>query len=260
MKILRYQSPAGPTYGVLEADGSVRALEGSPFDAPLRAGAPTGKKVDDLQLLPPVEPPKCICVGLNYKKHIEETNAKTPEFPMLFMKPVHTALVGHGADVIYPKISHNVHYEAELVVVIGKRGKWIPREKVSEHILGYTIGNDISARDWQRKEMANGFILWGKGMDTFGPVGPWIDTEVDGSDLRLQLRLNGEVKQDTRTSDLLFDVPHLISELSKAFTLEPGDMIMTGTPSGVGPIQPGDVMEVELEKVGILRNKVVAEA
>jgi 2-keto-4-pentenoate hydratase/2-oxohepta-3-ene-1,7-dioic acid hydratase in catechol pathway len=178
---------------------------------------------------------------------------------MLFMKPVNTALVGHGHDVIYPKISNVVHYEAELVIVIGKRGKWIPKDKVAEHVLGYTIGNDISARDWQRREMANGFILWGKGMDTFGPVGPWVDTDVDASDLRLQLRVNGEVKQDTRTSDLLFDVPHLVSEISKAITLEPGDLIMTGTPSGVGPIQPGDVMEVDLERVGVLRNKVVAE-
>jgi len=258
MRILRYQSSSGPAYGLLDADGqTVRKLNGSPFANPT-AGDVVGK-VDSLTLLPPVEAPKCICVGLNYKKHIEETNAKTPEFPMLFMKPVNTALVGHGHDVVYPKISNNVHYEAELVVVIGKQGKWIPKEKVAEHVLGYTIGNDISARDWQRREMANGFILWGKGMDTFGPIGPWVDTDVDASDLRLQLRVNGQVKQDTRTSDLLFDVPHLVSEISKAITLEPGDLIMTGTPSGVGPIQPGDVMEVELEKVGVLRNKVVAE-
>lgn len=177
---------------------------------------------------------------------------------MLFMKP-RTALIGHGASVIYPKISENVHYEAELVVVMGKRGKWIPKEKVGEHILGYTIGNDISARDWQRREMANGFILWGKGMDTFGPVGPYVDTDIDASDLRIQLRVNGETKQDSRTSDLLFDVPHLVSELSKAFTFEPGDIVMTGTPSGVGPIKAGDVMEVEIEGLGILRNPVVAE-
>jgi len=258
MRILRYQSPAGPAYGVLDADGAtVRALDGSPFDNP-KPGCPVGK-LDSVKLLPPVAAPKCICVGLNYKKHIEETNAKTPEFPMLFMKPVNTALVGSGADVVYPKISNHVDYEAELVVVIGKRGKWIPKDQVKSHILGYTIGNDISARDWQRREMANGFILWGKGMDTFGPVGPWVDTEVDASDLRMQLRVNGETKQDTRTSDLLFDVPHLVSEISKAITLEPGDLIMTGTPSGVGPVKPGDVMEVELENVGVLRNKVVAE-
>lgn len=256
MKLLRFQSAVGPAYGVLEADGRVRELRGDPFGAH-DVGAVVGA-VDSLTLLPPVEAPKCICVGLNYKKHIEETNAKTPEFPMLFMKP-RTALIGHGADVVYPKISENVHYEAELVIVIGKRGKWIPREKVREHILGYTIGNDISARDWQRREMANGFILWGKGMDTFGPVGPVIDTDVDGSDLHIELRVNGEVKQDARTSDLLFDVEHLVSELSKAFTFEPGDLIMTGTPSGVGPIKPGDVMEVEIEGIGVLRNAVVAE-
>jgi len=257
VKILRYQSSAGPAYGALDPDGTVRKLEGSPFESP-RAGEPVGK-IDALTLLPPVEAPKCICVGLNYKAHIEESNAKTPEFPLLFMKP-RTALIGHGASVVYPKISRHVEYEAELVVVMGKRGRWIPKERVGEHVLGYTIGNDISARDWQRREMANGFILWGKGMDTFGPVGPVVDTSIDASDRRITLRLNGELKQDSRTSDLLFDVPHLVSELSKAFTFEPGDLIMTGTPSGVGPIKAGDVMEVEIEGLGVLRNPVVAEA
>jgi len=257
MKLLRYQSQAGPAHGVLEADGSVRELLGSPFERP-EVGRPIGKKLDQLTLLTPVEAPKCICVGLNYKKHIEETNAKTPEFPMLFMKP-RTALVGHGAEVVYPKISQHVDYEAELVVVIGKRGRLIPRERVAEHVLGYSIGNDVSARDWQRREMANGFLLWGKGFDTFGPIGPVVDTDVDASDLRIQLRVNGQVKQDARTSDLLFDVPHLVSEISRAITLEPGDCIMTGTPSGVGPVKPGDVMEVEIEGIGVLRNPVVAD-
>lgn len=256
MKIVRYQTPSGPAHGAIQADGSVRALKGSPFEKPT-LGDSAGP-LDKLTLLPPFDNGKTICVGLNYIKHIEETNAKRPEFPLLFMKP-RTALIGHGANVVYPKISENVHYEAELVIVMGKRGKWIPRERAAEHILGYTIGNDISARDWQRKEMANGFILWGKGMDTFGPVGPHVDTEIDGSDLRIQLRVNGETKQDSRTSDLLFDAAHLVSELSKAFTFEPGDMIWTGTPSGVGPIKPGDEMEVEIEGIGVLRNRVVAE-
>src|SRR5438552_18267976 len=129
MRILRYRSPSGPAYGILDSDGqTVRAMQGSPFDKPT-AGAAVGK-VDALTLLPPVVAPKCICVGLNYKKHIEETNAKTPEFPMLFMKPVNTALVGSGADVVYPKISTHVDYEAELVIVIGKRGRWIARDQV----------------------------------------------------------------------------------------------------------------------------------
>ncbi len=257
MKIVRYQASTGPAYGALQDDGSVRALVGSPFERP-SLGASVGP-VASLTLLAPFDNGKTICVGLNYIKHIEETNAKRPEFPMLFMKP-RTALIGHGAAIVYPKISQNVHYEAELVVVIGKKGRWIPREKVAEHILGYTIGNDISARDWQRKEMANGFILWGKGMDTFGPMGPAVDTEIDAADLRIQLRVNGQTKQDSRTSDLLFDVPHLVSELSKAFTFEPGDTIWTGTPSGVGPIAPGDTVEVEIEGLGTLRNPVIAEA
>jgi 2-keto-4-pentenoate hydratase/2-oxohepta-3-ene-1,7-dioic acid hydratase in catechol pathway len=257
MRILRYQSPSGPAYGLLDADGqTVRKMDGSPFENPT-AGEIVGK-VDGLQLLPPVEAPKCICVGLNYKKHIEETNAKTPEFPMLFMKP-RTALVGHGAEVVYPRISQHVDYEAELVVVIGKRGRRITRERAAEHVLGYSIGNDVSARDWQRREMANGFLLWGKGFDTFGPIGPVVDTGIDASDLRIQMRVNGQIKQDARTSDLLFDVPRLVSEISQAITLEPGDCIMTGTPSGVGPVKPGDVMEVEVEGIGVLRNPVVAD-
>jgi 2-keto-4-pentenoate hydratase/2-oxohepta-3-ene-1,7-dioic acid hydratase in catechol pathway len=240
----------------------VRELRGSPF-GDFSLGASIGQ-IDRLSLLPPVEAGKCICVGLNYRKHIEETNAKTPEFPLLFMKP-RTALIGHGAPVVLPSVVERLDYEVELTVVVGRVARGVPRDRAAEVVFGYTIGNDISARDWQRREMASGFLLWGKGMDTFGPIGPYVDTEIDASDLRIQMRVNGETRQDSRTSDLLFDVPYLISDISRVITLEPGDVIMTGTPSGVGMatgrfLKPGDVMEAEIEGLGLLRNPVIAES
>jgi 2-keto-4-pentenoate hydratase/2-oxohepta-3-ene-1,7-dioic acid hydratase in catechol pathway len=256
MKFLRYQTPSGPAYGSLADDGTVYQLEGWPIGGH-RFGAAVGP-INSLTLLPPVEPGKIICVGLNYRDHVAESNAKLPEFPLYFMKPRH-ALVGHGAAVVYPKDSQMVHYEAELVIVIGRKGRRIPASQALEHVLGYTVGNDISARDFQRREMAQGFILHGKGFDTFAPLGPVVNTEIDGRDLAIALRVNGETKQKSRTSQLIFGVEQLIEDISSFTTLEPGDVIYTGTTSGVGPIKPGDVMEVEVEGIGILRNNVVAE-
>jgi 2-keto-4-pentenoate hydratase/2-oxohepta-3-ene-1,7-dioic acid hydratase in catechol pathway len=257
MKFLRYQSPRGPAYGVLGADGTVSALEGSPLGEH-RTGPAIGP-IDSLQLLAPLEPPKILCVGMNYVDHVQETGARMPEFPLYFMKP-RTTLIGHGQPIVHPTDSTNVHYEAEFVVVIGRGGRRIAEERALEHVLGYTCGNDVSARDWQRKERAEGFLFHGKGFDTFAPLGPVVDTDVDGRDLAIELRLNGEVKQRSRTSQLIFSVPTLISALSQFLTLEPGDVIMTGTTAGVGPIKPGDTVEVEVEGIGTLRNPVVAEA
>ena len=257
MKFLRYESPSGPAYGVLESDGTVYALEGSPLGEHSR-GAAVGP-IDSLKLLVPVEPPKVICVGMNYADHVAESNAKMPTFPLYFMKP-RTALVGHGGEIIYPKDSTNVHYEAEFTIVIGKTGRRIPESEALDYVLGYTLANDVSARDWQRKEMAEGFLLHGKAFDTFAPVGPIVDTDIDGSDLPIELRLNGEVKQKSRTSQLIFSVPFLIADVSQFITLEPGDLILTGTTSGVGPMKPGDTVEIEVEGIGVLRNTVVAEA
>jgi 2-keto-4-pentenoate hydratase/2-oxohepta-3-ene-1,7-dioic acid hydratase in catechol pathway len=205
-----------------------------------------------------VEPPNIICVGMNYADHVAESHAKMPEFPLYFLKP-HASLVGHGEPIVYPRDSSVVHYEAELTVVIGRRGRYIAESEALQYVLGYTCGNDVSARDWQRKEMAEGFLMHGKGFDTFAPIGPLVDTDVDGSDLAIQLRVNGQVKQRSRTSQLIFNVPRLISDLSQFMTLEPGDVILTGTTSGVGPIKPGDQVEVEIEGVGTLSNPVVAE-
>jgi 2-keto-4-pentenoate hydratase/2-oxohepta-3-ene-1,7-dioic acid hydratase in catechol pathway len=256
MKFLRYESPSGPAYGVLDANGTVSALEGSPFGEH-RVGAQVGP-IDGLRLLPPVEPPKIICVGMNYADHVREANAKMPEFLLYFMKP-RTALVPHGGEIVYPKDSTVVHYEAELTIVIGKRGRRIPEDRALEHVLGYTCANDVSARDWQRRERAEGFLLHGKAFDTFAPLGPVVATDVDGRDLAIELRLNGDVKQKSRTSQFIFGVETMVSDVSQFLTLEPGDVILTGTTSGVGPMQPGDTVEVEIEGIGTLRNTVVAE-
>jgi 2-keto-4-pentenoate hydratase/2-oxohepta-3-ene-1,7-dioic acid hydratase in catechol pathway len=256
MRFLRYQSSSGPAYGVLDTDGTVRALEGSPLGEH-HVGAVVGPMAS-LHLLPPVESPTVICVGMNYADHVAESHAKMPEFPLYFLKP-RTALVGHGDPIVYPRDSSNVHYEAELTVVIGRRGRRIPEAEALGYVLGYTCANDVSARDWQRKEMAEGFLMHGKGFDTFAPIGPVVDTDVDASDLAIELRLNGEVKQKSRTSQLIFSVPRLIADLSQFMTLEPGDVILTGTTSGVGPVRPGDRVEVDIEGIGVLHNPVIAD-
>lgn len=256
MRFLRYQSPAGPAYAVVDTAGTVRALKGSPL-GDHEVGDTVGP-LESLRLLPPVEPPKVICVGMNYADHVAESHAKMPEFPLYFLKP-RTTLVGHGGSIVYPRDSSNVHYEAELTVVIGRQGRHIPEADALGYVLGYTCANDVSARDWQRKEMAEGFLMHGKGFDTFAPIGPVVDTDVDASDLAIELRLNGQVKQKSRTSQLIFSVPRLISDLSQFMTLEPGDVILTGTTSGVGPVRPGDMVEVDIEGIGVLRNPVTAE-
>ena len=256
MKIIRYEANGGAAYGILEDDDSIKQLVGSPFE-----DFSVGDKVAelaDVNVLPPVEPKKIIGVGLNYTKHIEEIGMQKPQFPMLFMKP-HSGVIGQGDNIIYPTHGQRIEYECELTVVIGKTTRRVSEANALDYVLGYTCGNDVSERTIQFAEMKMGAMLIGKGFDTFCPLGPVIATGLDPSDLRLQTRLNGETKQDDSTSDLLFSVPKLVSYISEAMTLEPGDCILTGTPSGVAPIKPGDVIEIEIEGVGVLRNPVVAE-
>jgi len=179
--------------------------------------------------------------------------------PSIFMKP-DTALIGHGESIVYPSGSTIVHYEAELVAVIGRRARKIAREDALDYVLGYACGNDVSERTIQRKEMTLGLMTVGKAFDTFAPIGPCIETSVDPSTLRMQGRLNGTVVQDCQTSDLLFEVEALVAYLSQAITLMPGDLIMTGTPGGIGPLQPGDTFEIDIEGVGVLRNDVIGES
>ena len=256
MKILRYRAGPRTGYGRLLDQAHFEPLRGSPFDSP----EGTGERIAlaDVELLAPVVPKRIFGVGLNYVNHIREVGAATPPIPMLFMKP-DSAVVGPGAPVVYPREGHEVHYEAELAVVIGRRARRVPRERALEVVFGYTCANDVSERVIQRAEMDMGVLLIGKGFDSFQPLGPWIVTGLDPSNLRVQARLNGQTRQDSRTSDLLFDVPALVAYLSAAITLEPGDVIITGTPAGVGAMRPGDVVEIEVEGIGVLQNPVVAE-
>ena len=256
MRILRYRSNGEASYGILEKDNSIRQLIGSPFDE-FDVG-PEVAQLGQVQTLAPVEPQKIICVGLNYQAHIQETGLPTPEFPMLFMKPL-TAMVGPGEPIVYPRKGREVEYEGELVAVIGRVAKNVPEELALEYVLGYTCGNDVSERAIQRAEMKNGAMLISKGFDTFCPLGPAIATRLDPTNLDLTTRLNGETRQQTNTSDMLFSVAQLVSYISEAILLLPGDVIMTGTPSGIGPMASGDVAEVEISGIGVLRNPVTGE-
>jgi len=256
MKLARYAVDGTVAYGVLEEDGIVRRLMGSPFES-LKPG-PTSHRVDEVRLLAPVDSPRIIGVGLNYVSHIRECDLSTPTLPMLFMKHP-SAVIGTEEAIVYPLDAQKVDFEGELAVVIGQRTRRVPEEKALACVLGYTCANDVSERVTQLAEMKMGCLLVGKSYDTFCPLGPVIATGLDPASLDLTTRLNGQVRQRINTSDLLFSVAKLVSYLSQAMTLWPGDVILTGTPSGVGPIQPGDVVEVEISGIGVLRNPVVAE-
>jgi 2-keto-4-pentenoate hydratase/2-oxohepta-3-ene-1,7-dioic acid hydratase in catechol pathway len=259
MKIIKFVWQGQPVFGTVEAGGEVRVGRGSPFTGDFEPGEER-VPLQQLTLLPPtVDHPRIFGVGFNYRSHILETGRALPDIPPIFMKP-DTALAAHGQPVIYPRQGQVVHYEAELVAVIGRRARAVRREEALAHVLGYTCGNDVSERTFQRREMAMGLMTVGKAFDTFAPVGPWIDTALDPSCARLRGRLNGTVVQEADTSDLLFGVDALVEYLSAFITLLPGDLIMTGTPGGVGPVQPGDVFEVEIEGLGTLSNPFVAEA
>ena len=214
---------------------------------------------------PVPDPRKIVCLGLNYRDHAQETGAEPPPEPILFSKYV-TTLVGHQAEIVLPEESQEVDYEAELVIVVGRGGKRIARERAMEHVAGYTVGHDVSARDWQLQKPGKQWMA-GKTFDTFAPVGPalvTVDEVADPHNLGIRLRLNGKTMQDSTTKQLIFGVEEIIAYLSKIFTLEPGDLIFTGTPPGVGMarkppvwLQPGDVVEVEIDRIGTLRNTVV---
>ena len=231
-----------------------------------RAGGPA-IPATDLQFLPPVmHPEKVICVGRNYKEHADEMKSEVGDLPVIFNK-LPSSLIGHEQPIELPDISNQVDYEAELVIVIGKPGRNIPRSEAINHVFGYTCGNDISARDWQKHKPGGQWLL-GKTFDTFAPLGPWIvtaDEIEDPSSLSVQLTLNGTVMQQGRVADLIFDIEYLIWHLSRFCTLRPGDLIFTGTPSGVGVarnpqvfLQDGDRVEVAIDGIGVLANPVIA--
>ena len=252
MKIVRVDTDVDDiTYGSVEPEG-IRLHRGTP----LVAWEPTETVVawDQARLLAPVIPTKVVCVGRNYADHAAEMGSEVPERPILFLKPP-TSVVGPLQGVRYPPDSERVDHEAELAVVIGKVTRNVDIEDVGPHILGYTAANDVTARDLQRLD---GQWTRGKGFDTFCPLGPAIDTDLDPQEsLSIICRVNGEIRQSGTTSDMVFGVGELVSYISRVMTLLPGDVVLTGTPEGVGPVEPGDRMEVEIEGIGTLINPVV---
>lgn len=253
--IARYEVDGAVHYGVADAD-ALRRLVGLPFEGIHESGH--RDPIDRVKLLAPVAMPRIFGLGYNYKAHSQESQKAVPDLPVLFMKPS-TSVIGPGDAIVYPTGAEIVHYEGELTVVIGKRARHVPEAQALDYVLGYTCGNDVSDRVVQRRESAFGCLLAGKGYDTFAPLGPFIATGLDPSDQRIVTRVNGVVRQDGNSRDLVFPVPYLIAYLSRHMTLLPGDVIMTGTPAGVGPLAVGDTVEVEIPSIGVLRNCVAAE-
>jgi len=256
VRIARYTTGEDPAYGIVEGPpGSevVLALQGDPLYIGLVPGE--GEiPLEEVRLLAPVIPrSKVIGIGRNYAEHAAELGNEVPAEPLVFLKP-NTSVVGPGDPVVLPSASAEVHYEGELAVVIGRVCRDVPRERVGEVVLGYTCANDVTARDLQKSD---GQWWRAKGYDSFCPLGPWLATGLDASDLRVVTRLDGETVQDGRTSQMIHDVPALVAFVSSAMTLLPGDVLLTGTPAGVGPMWPGSRVEVEIEGIGVLSNTAV---
>ncbi|NPA49262.1 MAG: fumarylacetoacetate hydrolase family protein [Thermodesulfobacteria bacterium] len=249
MRIVRALWQERPVYGVLEEE-RIKLLasfpeEGLDF---------TGEEVSfsQVKLLAPSSPSKIVALGLNYRDHARELGLPLPEEPLIFLKPP-SAVIGPGEEIILPPESKRVDYEAELAIVIKRRARRVSPEEAFDYILGYTCFNDVTARDLQQKD---GQWTRAKSFDTFAPFGPWIETGLDPSDLRVRSYLNGSLRQDSSTAELIFPVPEIVSFVSRVMTLEPGDLIATGTPPGIGPLAPGDGIEIEIEGVGRLKNYV----
>jgi len=250
MKLARYMQGGHIRFGVLEGD-VLNELVRTPFNGIEMQGRTCA--LDEVELLPPVFSQKIVAVGLNYRDHAREFGLDLPDEPVLFMKPP-SALLAHGGEIVYPDMSERVDYEAELVLVCGRECRDIEPREAGSYFLGYTCGNDVTARDLQIKD---GQWTRAKSFDTFCPLGPFIETEIDPGDLAIELRLNGEVRQSSRTSNMAFGPAELLSFVSRIMTFYPGDVIMTGTPSGVGEVHPGDTVEVIIEGLETLRNTIV---
>lgn len=249
MKIARFLHKRKEGFGVVEGD-HIQVAEGALFGAFNLTRQ--GYHLEEVKLLPPTQPSKIVAVGLNYKDHAEELKIALPDEPLLFLKPS-SAVIGHLDHIIYPSMSQRVDFEGELAIVMGKAAQGVPEEGADECILGYTCCNDVTARDLQGKD---GQWTRAKGFDTFAPLGPWIETEIDPTCLQLETFLNGERKQSSNTSNLIFTPRRLVSFISQIMTLYPGDVIATGTPSGIGPMKVGDTVEVVIEGIGRLVNGV----
>lgn len=253
MRLVRFALEGRTGYGILDGE-KVLPLWDTPFVGLSQSGEVLA--LADVRLLAPCEPTKIIALGLNYRAHAAEFGHPVPDEPLIFMKPS-TSVIGPEEDIVYPRMSRRVDYEAELAVVMGKKARHVPEEKALEYVLGYACFNDVTARDLQKKD---GQFTRAKGFDTFAPLGPWIETEVaDPDNLAVEAYLNGERRQKGNTQDMVFGVRHLLSFISRIMTLLPGDVIATGTPAGIGPMRVGDVVEVRVEGLGVLRNQVVSE-
>ncbi|MEU8899439.1 fumarylacetoacetate hydrolase family protein [Nocardia sp. NPDC048505] len=256
MRLGRVASPDGVAFVGIDGQGSdtiAKEIAEHPFGTPTFTGR--SWPLADVRLLAPILASKVICVGKNYAAHAAEMGGPAPEEPVIFMKPS-TAIIGPNAPIILPPSSSQVDYEGELAVVIGRPCKDVPAARAKDVILGYTVANDVTARDQQRKD---GQWTRGKGYDSFCPIGPWIETSLDATDVEIVTELDGEVRQRSRTSLLLHDIPKLIEWISTVMTLLPGDVILTGTPEGVGPMQDGQQVSVTVEGLGTLTNPVAAK-
>lgn len=249
MKYVRFINNGTVQNGILEAD-AVNLLGGDFFSS--RIETDTKFNLKHIKIVSPITPTKIIAVGLNYRDHAEELNLPIPEEPLLFMKPP-SSVIGHSDTIIYPPQAKRVDYEAELAIIIKKKARNISFKNAEDYIFGYTCLNDVTARDLQKKD---GQWTRAKSFDTFCPIGPHIETDLDTSSLKIELLLNGEIKQSSNTSKMIFDCKRLVEFISGIMTLEPGDVIATGTPSGVGAVKIGDVVEVRIEKLGSLINYV----
>ncbi len=252
MKFVRCFHKETSVYGVIEGDHVV-LLKGLPFDKIVRTDevVPLGQA----KLLAPCVPTKAVCIGLNYRDHAEECNIPLPTSPVVFIK-ASGCVVGPNESVMYPSLSKRVDYEAELAIVIGKKARHVPLPEASSYIFGYTCANDVTARDLQPE---NGQWTIAKSFDTFLPLGPIITNEIDPLDCAICTRLNGQVKQSSTTANLIFKPEFLVSYLSQVMTLYPGDVIITGTPAGIGPMEPGDIVEITISGIGTLSNPIRGE-
>jgi 2-keto-4-pentenoate hydratase/2-oxohepta-3-ene-1,7-dioic acid hydratase in catechol pathway len=252
MKIIRYRTnDEAPKYGWM-LDDKIGEIQGNLFGEYRRREAKL--PVAEVKLVAPCEPSKIVCVGRNYVEHAKELGNEIPKVPLIFLKPP-SSIISNGENIILPPQSAQVEHEAELVVIVGKRAKDVTAEAAREYIFGYTIGNDVTARDLQKSD-----DQWtrAKGFDTFCSFGPWIDTDFDASDAVVTCRVNGQMRQMASTRDMVFNINTLIAYISSVMTLEPGDLIFTGTPAGVGVLKPGDMVDVEIEGLGKLSNPVRA--
>ncbi|MEN6394158.1 MAG: fumarylacetoacetate hydrolase family protein [Anaerolineaceae bacterium] len=254
MQLLRFRVGEDiPRYGWLHQN-QIGLIEGNPFGEFRRLEATI--PIEKARLLVPVSPSKIVCVGRNYVAHAKEHQADIPEYPLIFLKPP-SSVIGPNETIIIPPQSQQVEHEAELAIVIGKTGRWIPAEQATSIVYGYTIANDVSARDLQRRD---GQWTRSKSFDTFCPLGPWIETDFDPSDAVISCYVNEDMRQMASTRDMIFGVRQLIAFITSIMTLYPGDVILTGTPAGVSPLSPGDIVKITIEGLGTLQNNVAQES